>query len=316
MSAAAKPSMSFLTPPTGKTHWVYCCGAHATEESARQEAQQIAPKFAGENSGAVFWHDTRVLDFVRDDSRELSRQAGLVNRLASSMRKCAELLHEKQQDPPLTVIGHSYGAELIRQALLQCSDGGRSHFSVVTLGGVSMIPKSLARTARNYVHVDDLIAEGANRLFDRSGVLDRVKKVYEERMRPGTNTVRQAILRVFAREVYENLNTTNLVGKEADEAAKIEKDGRYVQLFLKFSSEGIDRGWVARGLENWIKPIKDYNIYLMQEGVPVPDKPFGFDEELAADPKMCEDAIQEMIALGKKSLASHVVTAFAGISLG
>ncbi|HSX11659.1 MAG TPA: hypothetical protein VLF94_08100 [Chlamydiales bacterium] len=319
MSAEGRTSSFtlFTNPANCRPSWLYCCGAHSTEESALKEAEAFAPKDA---SRIVFWHKTLVPEFIRDDSDECLRKVDLVNQLAEPIRKYSDYAYgyggrASSERQPFTAVGHCYGAELIREALLRLTKEERTSITAITLNGVSMIPNALARTVRNYVYVDDLITDGMNHFFDPSGVLERVKKVYEERIRPGTHSVRQAILRVFAKETHRNLNTMKQIRTEGDEAAKREKSSRFQQLFFGFRSDEIDRKGVAHGLKKLIKPIKDYNIYLMQEGAPAPTKPFGADEELVVDERMCEDAIQEMIDLGKRTLAVHVTSAFAGISM-
>ena len=302
-SVGIASSATYLPNEQSRPSWLYCCGAHATAESAMKEAELVTSPL--QKPGVVFWHHTLVTDFIRNDHEEYLRQAELVSQIAT--------LVQKSEGSPLTAIGHSYGAELIRHALLRLNPEERSSITAITLGGASMIPNSLARSVRNYVHVKDLIAEGANHVFDSAGVLSRVKKVFE-RVQSGTKSIRQAVLQAFARETHDNTSPMLSARIENDEAAKKEKTDRFQQLFIMANGE-IDLTWVARGLEKWVKPLQSYNIFLVHDEDPDPKTPFGHSEELIVDDEMCKEAVAEMIRLGQESLVSHVVSSFDKISI-
>lgn len=292
--------MSSVRPVPGQGEqpsWIYLCGGHATEESSMAEAQQVGLK---NKSGIVYWHDTKVEDVIAGDEKAHERQSQLVSQVVALIKKTLPTSRGS-----LTLIGHSYGALLIQKALSQLPAEERGSLDVVTLGGASMVPKRLAKSARNYVDLThDLIAEGAQHFFDATYMLDRVKRIYHQiKNAHGAITVRKALLEVFAREEQNRLDPMNGVTRDSD---------LYRQLFIFGNRDGFDKRWVAERLTRWVAPIVSHNIYPMEGDTPS-EHPLGFGEDLNVDDKLCDEAIQEMIALGKRSLASHVVSAFAKV---
>lgn len=296
----SKPLIKYYPDDSSRqSSWLYCCGAYATPESAEEQAVALTRNI--QSRGIIFYHETQG-NYDSRHPEEIERQAQLVNELVKIIQDQISNLSVgpgavalKPRDP-FTVISHSFGTTLCKQALMRLSPDERSTITMIALSGITMIPNFLAKEVKNYVSYNDLIANSSNEVLDSEGVLSRAKKVFEKLCNPGM-TVRKAILQLCAREAH-------------DEAYKIKNRELYQQTFIMGGSDDRIQKIAIEKLGTWTKLFKEYSIFISADDCP-PVHHLGHGEKL--DPQeMCDEAVQEMIDLGQKSLKSHLVDHFSG----
>lgn len=310
MAAIAPTRTSTIIPcpedPSAEYKWVYCCGAHATEQTATGEAKMLSGE---KEPGLVFYHDTKISDIIRSDDVEVQRVARLVNQLVDAIKPLISIPFDyrgltSKTRRSITLLGHSFGAVFIRDALLRLNEEERRAISVTTFGGSVMIPNALARTVRNYIDPKDLIAKNVNTRLDPTNVLGRMQKIYHKGQELARergvilNThIKRALLEVFARDTYDQLDPCTTTQAENAEL--------FGKIFILGQKEGVNRKWIQEGLEKWVDLFKNYNLFTLTDGQPIRKTPFASEETWVVDQDLIEGALDAMIRLGQSSLTYH-----------
>ncbi|MDE3046141.1 MAG: hypothetical protein KGJ02_05815 [Verrucomicrobiota bacterium] len=299
--------------PSERPYWMYCCGAFATPDSAREQAATLL----GKKGRGVIVHHLTLLNYLDRTPEEFQRQAKIADFIAEKIKPIITNLSwgpgicvEKPRNP-LTVVAHSFGAELCYQALYRLSEDEREALTVVTYGGVRMIPNSLAKKVINYVSYHDLIAADSNPVFDSENVLARVKKVYKEMTFKNESSLRGAIAKVFAQQMHDHFSSAKVKPSNDEEAVKQEKTNIFQNVFIFGKGDVLSQERIASGLKSWVELFQKYTICFVPADSNEKIEPALFSEKdgatLAVDDDLCNQARQNMVGLGQRSLKSHEI---------
>lgn len=289
---------------------LYCNGIEATEDQAKEQAALISKAFGG-RLVTIVYNPTKLDGYLRFDRQQEEKQLSLGAKLATAIRNklIPQVLPEGSlRTYTVLLFAHSHGTSITKIALSKLTSSERQNVVVNTFGGVTMIPKSLAKEVTNYIFEEDMIARTGSRGYDREGVLDRIMQI-KIRMRQENSTLRQAIIRQYTEDTYLNLDPIMTALSEADPFTRADKSRRFGQGFLGGNAEVFGEAAVKEGLQKYISYFEEYHVEVLSRPLKQGNSP----EEILDIDSMCKEAVTTMCSYGGYSLSSHILPAFEGV---
>jgi hypothetical protein len=276
----------------------------ATLEEAQAQARIIADAFGDEVVGVH--NDTKVVGYYAHHTPEQNRCEDLIaNRLAETIRSSIQSHPGQSLQHRVSLFAHSHGAWITSLALDKLSVDERGQVNVYTFGGVTMIPKRMARDVQIYINEGDVIGRGGNFAYDPEGILETHLKI-TNRMKKDGSSLRDAIKAQFIEDKYNALEPMRpaLSANLANRQLKIEEYGRTF-----FSGQAGDAARIKAELNDYMRCITDYNIHVLE----APRKERGSSTSLNPD-EMAEEVALEMTRHALDSdVQCHRLNTFAGV---
>lgn len=140
---------------------IYCNGISSNFDDENiqrpklQEQVEVLLTAFGHRKFTVFNNPTNLDDYLTMGQSRENKEQLIATQFAEFIRNNIKNLSPLQS---INVLAHSHGAVITKMALELLTLKEREKLEVYSLGGVTMIPKSLATVVENYVFKGDMIS--------------------------------------------------------------------------------------------------------------------------------------------------------------